>query len=180
MNEFDFNKIAELNSDPQLDGMPNDALAAEEVPAGLKQRILDATEDRLPTDAPARGGVIGFIGGGLPWRSVAAVVVLGTVIGGLLMINPDRASDPTPGDSTTVTQHTPAANPLPHVQAGLDQLADAEFRDELIDDRIELLSMQVSWAQAEDFWADDAMDSLDSAIALDELDLLAEEMEYYF
>ncbi len=65
----------------------------------------------------------------------------------------------------------------------LTQLAEAESEADWIDDRIAMLSMQVTWAEdAGDagLWDGGALDSLDTAIARDTFDDVADEMEWYF
>lgn len=182
-------------TDAQLDALLDDALAAGDAPAGLNDRIVAATAGRLPgvmDDTPA---VIGSLGGGLVWRSIAAGLLFALVLGGVWAVNQDTgetppeplavgghveaASEPTSTATTTAT----AVVDTPKIDRALDQLAEAELDAEWIDDRIEFLSMQVTWAQdAGDAggWGDGAFDSLDTAIAREAFDDVADEMEWYF
>ena len=62
----------------------------------------------------------------------------------------------------------------------LDQLARAERDADPIDDRIQLLDAQVSWVEVDDFWGEDGLESLDKAIAREDFDQLADDLELYF
>lgn len=182
MNEFENHRLSDLKTDPRLDALLDDALSPDPAPEGMDQRIVVATADRLPGragTAPA-DPVIGRIGGGLfrgPWRAAAAVLLLGTVIGGLWLANRD-------GDSVDPEQPPIAKKQPVQVADGLEQLAAAELQTglqaEVIDDQIALLSMQVSWAETDGVWAEDALESLDMAIARDEFDELSEQLDLYF
>jgi len=177
-----------FDADPRLDALLDEALAADELPAGLNDRIVSATAARLPGAVvsgavlpgvlPGAGAVIGRIGGGLRWRGLAAAVLLSVVVGGWWLV--DRGSSP--GNSTAPGQTIAVADPLAPAELGevFDQLARAEREAEAIDDRIDLLSMQVAWAQTPGIWAADALDSLDAAITRDEFELLADDLEMYF
>jgi len=179
-------------TDPQLDALLDDALAAGDAPAGLNDRILAVTADRLPgraddisEDAPA---VIGKIGGGFAWRSLAAVLLFALILGGVWVANQDPADTPpdgpvATGDGGVDTQPHVATLDTPKIDRALDQLAEAELDAEWIDDRIEFLSMQVTWAQGDGgagVWGDGALESLDTAIARETFDDVADEMEWYF
>ncbi|MEM7627051.1 MAG: hypothetical protein AAF333_15755 [Planctomycetota bacterium] len=174
MNEFETNNLEMAKTDPQLDALLDEALAPEAAPAGLNDRIVAATVNRLPDDdARIQNPVLGHIGGGgFPWRSVAAVLLLGGVVGGLLWVGGETKRPGGIEDSDVATVET--------VQLGLDQLADAALQAESIDDDIALLSMQLSAVQEPGIWEQDALESLDTAIAFDEFDQLYDELDLYF
>ncbi|MEM9418944.1 MAG: hypothetical protein AAGA25_07850 [Planctomycetota bacterium] len=169
-------------TDPRLDALLDEALAPGDLPAGLNDRIFAATADRLPggkneiaEEAPA---VIGRIGGGVPWRSIAAVMLFALVIGGVWVVNQsgdDSDAQGTAGEQ--VVQDEPVEADL---ESLLAQLAESENEVEWIDDRIDMLSMQFSLAQETDGWGGEALDSLDNAIAMDTFDDIADELEWYF
>ena len=162
-------------TDARLDALLDEALAPGPAPAGLNERIVAATADRLADGGPHAGHpVLGRIGGGFAWRSVAAVLLLGGVVGGLFVVN--RGSDPVPSGQA----HVNVVDTTQDVYQGLDQLADAALHGEAIDDEIALLSMQVSATDLPGVWAQDALDSLDTAIAFEEFDELHDELELYF
>ncbi|MEO0514323.1 MAG: hypothetical protein AAF086_03400 [Planctomycetota bacterium] len=193
MSEFNPEQLDESTpTDPRLDALLDDALAAGEVPAGLNDRIVAATADRLSPaqaadDAPA---VIGRLGGGFAWRSLAAGLLFALVLGGVWVFNQQPASTEIGplahngnghhrGDDEAVA----TAADAPKLDTALAQLAEAELEADWIDDRIAMLSMQVTWAQdAGDagLWDGGALDSLDTAIARDTFDDVADEMEWYF
>ncbi|MEM8738381.1 MAG: hypothetical protein AAGG38_07895, partial [Planctomycetota bacterium] len=142
--------------------------------------------DRLPRpgedDLPDRPAVVGRIGGEIPWRPVAAAVVLALLLGGVWLAKPLKTHEiarlptdpPTPANASTVA--------AVEVAAGLQRLADAEQAAEPIDDRIAWLSTQVAWADdaTRGIWTEDALDSLDTAIARDQLDAAVDELDLYF
>ncbi|MEL7089329.1 MAG: hypothetical protein AAGL98_12965, partial [Planctomycetota bacterium] len=179
-------------TDPQLDALLDEALApapgispgntSETAPAGLNDRILEATVDRLPGGRVTESNpVIGRIsGGGFPWRRIAAfaaVLTLGVLIGRQYVLDsrPDRVT-PFPGDLRTAYY-----KPLfPTLDDGLDQLADAALDAEPIDDEIAWLSIRLSATQTPGIWEQDALDSLDAAIAFEEFDELQDELDLYF
>lgn len=169
------------STDPQLDALLDDALMADDLPAGLNDRIVAATAGRLPGGADDAPAVIGRIGGGFAWRSIAAVLLFALVLGGVWVVNQDSGITPTPsgGSGTEVLVNADPAK----IETALEQLAESELDAEWIDDRIDILSMQVTWAQdAGDsgVWGDGAFESLDTAIARETFDDVADEMEWYF
>lgn len=167
-------------TDPQLDALLDDALMADDLPAGLNDRIVAATAGRLPGGADDAPAVIGRLGGGVAWRSIAAGLLFALVLGGVWAVNQDSGITPTlPGGDTEALVNVDPAK----IETALEQLAASELEAEWIDDRIELLSMQVTWAQdAGDsgVWGDGAFESLDTAIARETFDDVADEMEWYF
>lgn len=207
MNENDPHELNEVNqatpTDPRLDALLDEALAPEDAPAGLNGRIVAATADRLPGRADQAPDVLATIGGGFPWRSAAAALLFALILGGVWLTRQD-ADDP--GAVGPVALHPiddedqPAVVLAPiEVETVLDQLAAAELESDWIDDRIEILSMQVAWAEnlgggktgasgdaggsgasGGGGWGVGAWESLDTAIARDEFDDLADEMELYF
>ncbi|MBB6430149.1 hypothetical protein [Algisphaera agarilytica] len=181
MNDFNPDNLTESTpTDPRLDALLDDALAPADLPVGLNDRILAATADRLPggksetfEEAPA---VIGRIGGGVPWRSIAAVLLFALVIGGVWVAN--QESDTT--DPVPPTHNVAGVDPSVALESLLAELAETENEVEWIDDRIDMLSMQVTLAQDTEGWGDEALDALDNAIAMDTFDDIADELEWYF
>lgn len=178
MNEFDPQHLNLAQTDPQLDALLDEALAPGEVPAGLNQRIIAATVDQLPqhhapeTDSP----VIGRISSGSQWRAAAVLLLLASVCGAFFAAFNSQDNQnygmPFVGGPNVADLET--------VQEGLDQLADAALQAEPIDDDIAMLSMQLSATQTPGFWEQDALDSLDNAIAFETFDELQDELDLYF
>lgn len=182
MNDFASQPVNEFTpTDPALDGLLDEALAAGDAPAGLNQRILAATTKRLPRAGGHDAPVIARLGEsrGFMWRSLAAVMLFALLIGGVWWGN--READ-APTDSAG-GGNGPAVvvidEPI-NVGPALAHLAEAERDTAWVDDRIELLSMQVAWADDAGLWGDGALESLDTAIARSAFDELADEWELYF
>ncbi|MEM9915206.1 MAG: hypothetical protein AAF911_09600 [Planctomycetota bacterium] len=169
-------------TDPRLDALLDEALSPGDVPAGLNDRILAATADRFTKDVDDAPAVIGKIGGGFAWRSIAAVLLFALILGGVWVANQDAE----PGNNGTLAGgETVERTQLDttQIESVLDQLAEAELEADWLDDRIDILSMQVTWAQDKrdaGVWGDGAFDSLDIAIAQETFDDAADEMEWYF
>lgn len=180
MKDFEPNNLETTKTDPRLDALLDEALAPDAVPTGMNDRIVAATVDRLPGGSTAHASpVIGRIGGGgFPWRSVAAVLLMGGVAGMFFMAYhiPDKPNLLHEGPFPPIAN----VEPIEAVHLGLDQLADAALQAEPIDDRIALLSMQLSATQTPGIWERDALESLDAAIAFEEFDELHDELDLYF
>lgn len=201
MNErepHELNEISEATpTDPRLDALLDEALAPSDAPAGLNDRILAATSDRFT--ATQNHAVIGRIGGGFPWRSAAAVLLFALVVGGVWLIQRDADNATDPGNVGPVVVNPTGdgevtSTPI-KLETALDQLAEAELESDWIDDRIDILSMQVAWAEdagngggsgstggtgGTGGWGGGAFESLDTAIARDTFDDLADDMGLYF
>ncbi len=157
--------------------------------AGLSERIFRATAGHLPGRAPAKEvssaerspapAVAGRVGA-WAWRSLAAALVLAGGVA-LLMLADERASS----DAVRVIAAAPPASPLDVTQleadlAALGESAWAGSTGDILDDQIDLLSMQLSWAGSDGVWAEDALTSLDKAITRETFDELADQIELIF
>ncbi|MEM1109205.1 MAG: hypothetical protein AAGH99_11015 [Planctomycetota bacterium] len=158
-------------TDPKLDALLDEALAPSDLPAGLNDRIFAETADRLPGVYEEQPVVIAKIGGGYPWRSIAAVLLFALVLGGVWVANQgEKMVHPSDLNAAAAEQ----------IENALDQLAEAELEAEWIDDRIDILSLQITSAEGSAVWGDGSLESLDSAIARETFDDVADEMEWYF
>jgi hypothetical protein len=175
--------------DPQLEALLDDALAPSPAPPGLHRRILDATAHRLPghADASRSTGVIGRLGFGARWGfAAAAVLLLAGVVLTFWSMNEPGTTPPGPGpiadgQTTTSDPVLDETEDDPDLLAPvLTRLAEAELAAEPIDDRIDLLQMQLAWVETDGVWAEDGLESLDKAIARHEFETLADDLELYF
>ena len=185
-------------SDPELEALLDTALAPAPLPAGLEAKILAATDPGVRALAPQM-----VLSRRSPWRLALAAAAGVALIGGIVTayVNlggsadaPQVAVQPSPVAPPSVDSATQTAGAQPDVvetsaldhvslaaiQRELDRLAAAELSADTIDDRIELLSMQVRMTDSDGFWSQKSMDSLDTAIVRDELDQLAMDLEIYF
>ena len=195
------NRSPQPEPDARLQQLLDEMLAAEPSPPGLDRRIFAATVDRLPRPSAQRPApdILARIG---PWgrlgvAAAAALLLAGTLVS-LWSVDQPRPVDgptvaveppaqPSPTQQIDPSPTTVAAAPTPQTAGGavslravLDQLARAERDADPIDDRIQLLDAQVSWVEVDDFWAEDGLESLDKAIAREDFDQLADDLELYF
>lgn len=196
MNDMQHDGLQDWQSDPQLDALLDAALEPEAAPAGMNQRILAASEAALAERAhPVVAGRIGGLGRQAAWSAVAAALLMAGLIGALWFANQNTsvpggddfvAIKPTPTDDATRDDLAPRDTPLltrQELAIELTRLAEAERQADAIDDRIGLLSMQVSWTNSSDLsdpWSNDELMSLDDAIVFEEFEALAQDMEMYF
>ena len=149
-------------------------------------------------------------GGGATWRfAAAATILLGTAVGWWVLgdgpasshVNPstpgpvadagggvappapgtvaDSAAAEVPGAGAAV----PAVEGIAALEAELVRLGDqplASPSPDVLDDQLDLLAMQLSFAGSDGVWADDAIVSLDKAMARDEFDTLSQQMDLMF
>ncbi|MFA9480213.1 hypothetical protein ACERK3_18220 [Phycisphaerales bacterium AB-hyl4] len=101
--------------DPALESLLDEALGAPEPPTGMADRIVAATEARLPgrdahTVAPHRArreGVLARIGLTSAWRAAAAVAVVGLLGAGLLAVLSADQNNDVPGPGIVGHMHEP-------------------------------------------------------------------------
>ena len=112
--------------DPRMQALLDEALSPGDVPAGLNDRILAATADRFTEDVDDAPAVIGKIGGGFAWRSIAAVLLFALILGGVWVANQDSE----PGNNGTLAGGDTverAQLDTTQIESVLDQLAEAEL-----------------------------------------------------
>lgn len=169
MNEPHTPKQPELSVDPWWDALLDEALAPPPAPAGLADRIVQATQPHLAQ--PARSAVVARIG----WRAwglaaAAAVLLLAGLLAPWVMQQPPASSVPAPASAVHAQ-----ANLIPLDQE-LRRLASVSYSDLTpLDEQIEWLSVQMDLAQAESVWPTDPMAE---AVAEAELWQLTAEASY--
>lgn len=195
---------AEEAMDPGLPGRVV-AATAERLSAGPGS--VSSAAATWAADGSAVAGRIGGLAGG--WKfAVAAAVLLAGVVSWLVVglddelpagEGPTIASRPTAeqsaglpdGVASTIgsatdraaADQTAAGVDVAALEAELVRLGDqplASPSPDVLDDQLDLLAMQLSFAGSDGVWADDAIVSLDKAMARDEFDVLAEQLDLLF
>lgn len=171
------------------------------LPTSLRDRLLDLQPAHAPAAPPE---VIGRVGSHYQALRLAAAVGLAALVGGGLWYasqmpgngeSPrDVAALPPAGQPPLATNagaiNKPATLPESKGPAetwdmlsqGLDRLAAAERSTEPLDDRLDLLAMQVALTRAstDSVWGENALESLDNAMARDTLDLATLAFDSYY
>ncbi|MEM9882764.1 MAG: hypothetical protein AAF800_07595 [Planctomycetota bacterium] len=159
-----------IETDPVLDALLDEALASDPAPDGLAERVLATTTPKLTGTAGDRPAVIGRFGfRRSAWR-LAAAAALAVGIGWLAW--------PSGGPTTPGNGGPELAVSADVIEADLARLAAAEAETAWLDERLELLAWQVESADAP--WDADPYASLDRAMAYETFETLVDEAAWYF
>lgn len=150
----------EMENDPRLNALLDEALAPASPPEELADRIVAAS---LPHLRQARPSTLARIG---PVTAVLATAAALAIAAGVWFASPANAP----------SQAQPT---LASLSAELDALARAEREGSApIDQQIEMLALQVDLTRSDRFWpGDDALDDIDAEV---ERELLVAEPYFVF
>jgi hypothetical protein len=191
---------SELIADEQLAADLDAALAPTAPPAALRERSIAAAmaasrEQNRANGAGARPPVLARIGRSGLYAAAAAVllvIVLGEIwwAGSTLqnsdLSGGDVAQNTTPPmptgnvDDTRVVQKDEPLDGSEALAATLAELNDWSEQTASIDDRLDLLSLQVSLADNAGFWSEAGQQALDDAAASQQLEETFNAFELYF